>query len=158
MSKRRRHGAALEWLRSHVSEDGEGCLIWPFNRNNQGYGYLTAWGSRVLAHRLMCELAHGAPATGNLEAAHNCGGGRKGCCHPQHLEWKTTAENEADKLSHGTHNRGERNGQAKLTADDVRAIRRMAGAMTQEAIGRAFGVSRFLVSLILRRERWAWLD
>ncbi len=52
-------------------------------------------------------------------------------------------------------NRGERHPNAKLTADDVLAIRRMArcGA-TYRSIGSAFGVSHANVGYIVRGEAW----
>lgn len=154
---RRRHGEALKWLLAQRSCETSECLLWPFNRNNHGYGCLTAWGTRQLAHRLMCEFANGPAPNDRPEAAHSCGNGHLGCCNPKHLRWATIAENEQDKLLHGTDNRGERNGQAKLTATEVREIRRLAGSNTHERLAELFGVSRFLISLIVRRRRWSWL-
>lgn len=48
--------------------------------------------------------------------------------------------------------RGERIGSAKLTEDQVRAIRKAVGSV--RAIGREFGVSAETVSNIKRREAW----
>jgi hypothetical protein len=54
---------------------------------------------------------------------------------------------------------GERNGMAKLTETDVRAIRlRAAEGCTQTAIGEVFGVSQQTVGRIIRRERWAHVE
>lgn len=54
---------------------------------------------------------------------------------------------------------GERNGAAKLTETDVRAIRRRhTEGHTQSAIGKVFGVSQQTVGRIVRRERWAHVE
>lgn len=58
-----------------------------------------------------------------------------------------------------TMNKGAANGQAKLTEDGVRAMRSMrAQGMQLKDIAPKFGVSKSLVGLICRRERWGWLD
>jgi DNA-binding transcriptional regulator YiaG len=46
------------------------------------------------------------------------------------------------------------NGLAKLTDDDVRAIRREALHASQESVARAFGVNQTCVSSIVRRRTW----
>jgi hypothetical protein len=59
------------------------------------------------------------------------------------LRWDTRLGNEKDKIAHGTLARGERNGHAKLSEDDVTAIRlRLADGETQLAIAKDYGVSR----------------
>lgn len=51
--------------------------------------------------------------------------------------------------------RGKRNGNAKLTDDDVRAIRRRAAAGEQRAvIADSLGVSKATVCLVVKRKRW----
>jgi len=52
--------------------------------------------------------------------------------------------------------RGERNGNSKLTADDVRAIR--ASGDDRHSCARTFGVTATLVSMIRKRKIWRHLD
>lgn len=79
--------------------------------------------------------------------------------HVPNLRYDTRAGNCADKLEHDTHQRGERNGRAKLTEDDVREIRAKysTGDFTQAELGAAYGVSAWNIHSIIRRKNWAWL-
>jgi len=90
------------WLLEHVNHDGEECLTWPFSPGANGYGQVRYKGRMYVASRLMCILAHGEQPTPEHETAHSCGKGHQGCVNPKHLRWATHAENEADKLIHGT--------------------------------------------------------
>jgi len=49
---------------------------------------------------------------------------------------------------------GERHGMAKLTWDQVREIRSLAGTMPQTALGQKFGVTGCLVNMILKHRIW----
>jgi len=147
-----RHGQAerepwlnvpVEWIKSHVQNTGDECLDWPFGLDTSGYGRISLKGieksRKEHAHRYMCLIANGSPPTESHQAAHSCG--RRQCCNPRHLSWKTQIENEADKLIHGTALRGERSPSAKLTKEDVIYIR-SAKNMTQKELAKLFGVSR----------------
>lgn len=134
------------------------CIFWPYTRGSNGYGIIRIDGRRKVVSRIVCERAHGDPPTLKHQAAHSCGRGHEGCINPRHLRWATRIENEADKLIHGTHRRGQRQHSAKLTEFDVIDIRRRAAAgETQRAIASEFGVGQQTVSGIVRREKWAWL-
>lgn len=140
---------------NHVSEE---CLTWPFGKNEKGYGQLWVEGKNGYAHRYICELAHGAPPTPEHQAAHSCGRGHDGCVSPAHLSWKTRAENQADRVEHGTHNRGERSAKAKLTEADARIILSLRGEVRQKELAERFGVSPANISDIHKGRTWAWLD
>lgn len=72
------------------------------------------------------------------------------------LAYGTRAENEADKRRHGTVAKGARNGQAKLTSDQVRQIRsRIAVGEKNVPLAKEFGVSRWQIGLIRRGKKWA---
>lgn len=148
-------GEPARFLLANVSHNSDECLIWPFSRYASGYGQI-ADGHQ--AHRKMCILAHGEPPSTKHEAAHSCGKGHEGCVNPRHLRWATPTENQADKVAHGTTNRGERCGAAKLTEAEVRAIRALEGQMTQQGIADKFGVHLMTVNNILRRRNWRWLE
>lgn len=159
MGGRTPRGEVLRWINDVALQHiGIECLQWPFGTGPNGYGRAWAGGKLVAAHRYICELAHGAPPTPDHESAHSCGNGSKGCVAPGHLEWKTHAENEADKLDHGTHNRGERHGCAKLTEADVLQILGMKGMGPQWKLAERFKVSPRTIGDIQSRRSWSWLS
>lgn len=107
-------------------------------------------------HRLVAEAFLGPKPTASHEVAHN--DGVRTNPRASNLRWATRAENHADKLKHGTDNRGERHGMSKMTTAGVR------WAMSQRKLGRtvkelatALGVNRETVGKALRGESWAWL-
>lgn len=150
-------GQKEPWLRDHVGHTGDACLIWPFTRLSNGYGYLRLNGKMTTASRFMCELVNGPPPEPWYEAAHTCGAGHNGCVHPGHLAWKTPSKNRADKVAHGTHNRGSQNHRAKLTEQQVLEIRALDGKEKLSSIARRYGVRPNVVSQIMSRAVWAWL-
>lgn len=88
--------------------DGNDCLIWPYARNPGGYGLIRIEGTLRLVTRILCESKNGPPPSPQHHAAHYCGKGHLGCVTKDHLSWKTPKENQADRIVHGTSNRGER--------------------------------------------------
>lgn len=65
------------------------------------------------------------------------------CCNPLHLLGGTHADNVADKIRRGRGADGSRNGQAKLTEDEVIAIRESrASGESPTDIAVRFGISR----------------
>jgi len=138
--------------------EGDECLEWPFATLEDGYGVWGLDGRMSRAHRHICALAHGAPPSDRHQAAHSCGKGHLGCVNPRHLRWATPAENQHDRLAHGTAGRGSRCGTSKLSEADVRSIRQMAGKVSQTEIAVQFGVKQSTVSGIVRRRSWGWLS
>ena len=145
-----------EWVKGWANwSSKEECLIWPFGRHSSGYATVSFEGRRIGAHRLMCIFVHG-PASGNEEAAHTCGNGSGGCINPNHLVWSTPAQNQRQRKSHGTSNAGERNGSAKLTQEQVDAIRRQYadGSVRQKDLAAQYGVSRSAIGQIIAGKIW----
>jgi len=62
----------------------------------------------------------------------------------------------ADTVIDDTHRRGERSNMARLTQDQVLAIR--SDGRPQDTIAKDYGVSSSQVSQIKNRKRWGWLD
>lgn len=151
-------GVPLKWLHDHVGHaSSDACLPWPFARYSDGRGHIIFAGRHANASRVMCQLVHGEPPTPKHEAAHLCGKGHEGCVNPHHLSWKTHVENQADKLIHGTHDRGERHYSAKLTEQNVKFIRRMKGVVPQRDLADRFDVCVSHICNIQNREEWVWL-
>lgn len=108
----------------------DGTIIGPRGRSlalftdRRGYLAFTArLNGRQVQYRVhvaVCETFHG-PRPPGREAAH--GNGVQIDCRAVNVAWKTPAENAADKVRHGTDSRGEGNGNAMLTAAQVREIR-----------------------------------
>lgn len=150
-------GAAGRWLRDHSSHTGSECLMWPYSRYSDGYGQVRHAGQATKASRAMCIIAHGEPPRDGMEAAHSCGNGHLGCVNPMHLRWDSPKGNCADRVAHGTENRGNRQWNCRLSEDKVRAIRSLHGKKLQREIAVMFGVSRMTVTDIINRKTWAWL-
>lgn len=131
--------------------DGDECLIWPYARNSHGY----ANSGKGTVSRLVCIAVHGAPPTPEHHAAHSCGRGSAGCVSPGHMSWKTPVENNADKEVHGTVNKGERNGNAKLTNAQVEEIRGLLDIHTDSAIAAQFGVTAGAIWNIRTGRGWS---
>jgi len=148
-------GTQVQWLLDHKSYDGEGCLIWPFPRNAEGYGHVTLNGKHRSAQSAMCEIAHGPAQFLKPDAAHSCGNGHLGCLHPQHLRWATRQENCADTVAHGRTTRGERNHHAKLTEAEVLLV--ITDTRDIGIIAAQYGVSRHTILRIRKGETWTYL-
>ena len=153
-------GEPMRWINNiAVHFSGNDCLHWPYAKMPNGYGSVNYKGKTSHAHRVICELVHGAPETNDLHAAHSCGKGHEGCVNPCHIRWATPSENQKDRVVHKTHCRGERNKMSKLTGADVINIRKMysSGNFTQSQIGALYSMSQVGISLIIRNKNWSWL-
>lgn len=141
-----------------IHHTGTDCLTWPFGKIAAGYGTVRVDGKILYTHRYICELVRGAPPTPEHEAAHSCGKGHESCISPIHLDWKTPAQNQADRIDHGTHARGERHVGAKLTEAAVREIIALRGIETQIKLAERFGVSPASIAGIHSGRNWSWVS
>lgn len=92
------HGQGEAYLRSLVGTEEQDCVIWPFGGG--AYGNIKFDGKGMTASRAMTIIAHGPPPFDGAESAHSCGQGHVGCVNPNHLRWKTRAENMAEYAEH----------------------------------------------------------
>lgn len=131
----------------------------PVQVTTDDYGYcrVNLWSGgklkTVRLNRLVCLVFLGDPPSPKHHAAHR--NGDKSDNSLGNLRWATKAENEADKVIHGTDNRGSKHPLAKLTEADVRLIRSVPpkrGIGVQLAA--QFGVHRNTINQIRRGERW----
>lgn len=159
------YGRARSITRTAIGPNG--------NRRNLKTKYLKAsvdrWGYPRIAmrregktfyrqvHSLVCLAFHGTKPTIKHETAHN--DGVKINCAASNLRWATRSENHADKIRHGTSNRGTRHGNHTLTEDAVRQIRELLRHdILQRDIAETFNVSQTQISHINRGGAWGWLD
>lgn len=148
------HERLMEQVRFVGATDAD-CWEFTGYRNPRGYGRMSVRSRLVLTHRLAYEEAAG-PVPDGLCVLHRCD--NPPCCNPSHLFLGTRAENNADKIAKGRAViiRGERQGGAKLTDCDVRAIRRLhrEGA-TKLGLSKRFGVSRPVISGVIEGTLWS---
>ena len=145
---------------SHVDKSAgpHACWIWTGAKLPKGYGRLmlsTNGERRVhLAHRVAYEITHG-PIEPDKEVCHSCD--VRPCCQPEHLFQGTHADNIADCVAKQRTARGERNGGAKLTAEQVKAIQThwASGDITKKGLGRAYQVNEATIRRILNGKTWA---
>lgn len=154
-----RNGSHVAFIAQAVTYDGDVCLFWPFgSRNQRATTRIKLDDGRIVTryvHTIVCETCYGPAPSSKHEVAHSCGKGHFGCIAPNHLRWATRVSNQADRLIHGTHNRGTRNGKCRLTPSKVQKIR--ASKKSYKNIAVDFGVDPSTISLIRSGRIWGWL-
>ncbi len=130
-----------------------GCWFWLGPVSNSGYGRAKTHGAGQGAHRVAYFLFVG-PIPVGFHVCHRCD--IKLCVAPHHLFLATQRENVADCQAKGRARLGDRsgphNGRAKLTLNDVRAIR--ASLATGSSLAAEYRVSISLIGQIRRRQAW----
>ena len=132
-----------------------GCWEWNARLNRKGYGEFRFKGRARLSHRVSWELKYGA-ITDDLCVLHRCDNPK--CVNPDHLFIGTIADNNRDMYEkrrgfRGQHGPlGERNGAAKLTAEQVASIRGEQGS--RRAVAKKYGVSASCIQLICSGKNW----
>ena len=142
---------------------GPGCWLWTGALRN-GYGQFWLRRRMPRAHRLSYRY-HVGPIPDGLCVLHNCpGGDNPACVNPAHLWLGTQADNMRDMAAKGRSSRaptmfGEEHVDAKLTTNDVRAIRRgLAAGTYQRELAATYGVSESSVSRIKTGRSWAHVE
>lgn len=108
-----------------------------------------------LIHRLLLENFVG-PCPDGYQACHNDGNPLNNSL--ENLRWDSVKNNMADKIKHGTTNRGTKNGNNKLKRLEVLQIRNLfESGVGAKSISEKFGVNIMTVYDINRRRSWAWL-
>jgi hypothetical protein len=136
------------------------CWIWTGAaytdpKGNRSYGQTSYNGRRMGAHRASF-LMHGGTIPDRCDVMHACD--TPPCVNPAHLSAGTRQENILDGFANPANQgvcAGENNGRARLTWDDVHAIRaaRKAGAL-QPDLATKYGVAQAQISFILSGRRW----
>lgn len=114
----------------------------------------------VCAHILVAEAFLGDRPSPVHQVAHE--NGSRLLNHYSNLRWSLPADNQADKIEHGTSPAGERNPKAKISAQDVGVIRAEYRRIKQPGSGRRiaelerrFGLQRSTIIRIATGKSWS---
>ncbi len=133
------------WARIDKRGDDE---CWPWDKpHSTGYGRMK-WsdGQQHSAQRIAYLLTYGWLPPEVASVCHKCDNPR--CCNPRHLWLGTTADNNRDRHEKGRSFRGMGHHSARLTDEQVRAIRATTGPLKTAA--QFYGVSMTTISEIRR--------
>lgn len=129
------------------------CLAWVWAN---GYAAVNFCQNGVIQQfqvsRLVCQAFYGDPPFPDAYACHNDrdrNNNRVG-----NLRWAPPADNQRDRVRHGTDLRGSEIGNAKLTEADIPAIRGRLRRETYGAIAADYGVTPSNISAIKRGRSW----
>lgn len=125
------------------------------------YGYKVVNPSRdgrgrsTTVHKLVCEAFHGPQPEGH-QVAH--GDGNRSNNAAANLRWATPAENQRDRVEHGTSNWGGFRGRGhKLTVAQATEIKALEGIAPSQRVAGDYGVSRRLVRRIWANQVWGYV-
>lgn len=135
-------------LEAHSMPSGD-CIVWTGYRRGGGYGEVDFGGRRMLSNRAAW-LAFNGEDPGPHCVCHACD--NPACVNPKHLWLGSRQQNTADRQAKQRQARGERNGPAKLTEADVRAIR--ADGRGCRVLAREYGVHMSTIMSIRRGDTW----
>jgi DNA-binding transcriptional regulator YiaG len=140
------------------------CRVWTGARRPDGYGLVSDRCRTRRVHVAAWEAAHG-PVPEGVCVLHRCD--NRACFEVTHLFLGSRRDNHADMMQKGREivhpenlvpgyhgPRGEAHHKAKLTADDVAEIRRLAGAVPQRELARRYGVTQSSVWAAVTGRTW----
>lgn len=130
-----------------VSAGSDACHPWTRARDRDGYGAMKIAGKMHRSNRVTFFLKHGHWP---VIARHTCD--NPPCCNGEHIVDGTTLDNQRDRRRNGTAPVNAQNPNAKLTEDDVRAIR--ASAEPGKTLAARYGVQDACISKIRKRRTW----
>ena len=132
------------------------CWLWTGTTTRYPIYYQN--NKQYYAHRLICEHYHGNMS--GLVTRHLCGNAL--CVNPSHLKPGSQAENNRDKVLHGTTNKGKKcpwiinkgksNPNAKLTEQDVLDIR--SSDKKTKVLAEHYNLGQEQIRRIKRRDMW----
>jgi len=142
--------ALVEAMRN-VNTDG--CVVWPFATDRDGYGRIRVGRYTNLAHRQMWTELFGEP---DLCVLHRCD--NRPCVNPRHLFLGTNQENTADRVAKKRSVHGTSHPQCKITPEIVAQIREeyVFGSRTYGtfALARKYNLHQTTVWDIVNRVIW----
>jgi hypothetical protein len=137
--------------------DANGCFICTSHAMDwDGYPLVKRKRKMIRISRLIFEECFG-PIQEGYFIRHKCD--NPNCINPEHLEQGTPFQNTLDMLERNRQAKGEKNGSAKLTENDVKDIRklRVSGMLLKE-ISKRYGIGVSTVGQIVNRRLWKHVD
>ena len=139
------------WSKVDV-RDPDDCWPWTATRCPGGYGSFSVNGKKIGSNRVGWELVYG-PIPPSINVLHSCDSPR--CCNPLHWFLGTQRDNIVDMLEKHREARGEMNGRAKLTKNDVLIIRKKASqGVSRIDLAKVFGLAPDYVGDLINRKSW----
>lgn len=132
--------------------NSNGCMICISHyKSKDGHIQLKRNNKHVTLHRYAYELKHGEIGDRNIVVRHTCD--NPDCFNHEHLILGTHEDNVRDRVERNRSAKGTQNGRAKLTEDDVIAIRNNQ-SMSCRRWAKHFGVDPKTIRKIKKYETW----
>lgn len=127
----------------------DGCWEWKGAIDRNGYGAYGYKGKSMRAPPIALML-DGRPVPKGMYACHHCDNPR--CVRPDHLYAGTPKDNVRDMLSRGRNPVGSKHYAARITEDDVVAIR--ASSLSPKELATVYPVCASNITMIRNRRTW----
>ena len=139
-------------------EDGWRILKPSINQTGTGYYQVSLSKNgkvqrNTLVHIVVAEAFNGPRPPGLLVLHRN---GKSLECNEGNLYYGTHQQNMADRVTHGTSNRGQRHGMSRLTNAQAADIRARYKPGMGPALSREFGVSKQTITRIVAGTTWQY--
>lgn len=129
-------------------------------RGHGGYWYVsvsTEQGQRSIPVHTMLMDAFVGPCPDGYEVRHLDGNPENN--NLENLKYGTRQENAADRVRHGSQPRGESHGRAKLTRNDIKAVRaKHSDGATIASIARQYAMAESTIGDIVKKRRWKHIE
>lgn len=147
------------WSKAAITANPDRCWEWKLYKRPNGYAYFSINRSDYGAHRVAYSI--NSPISKDdmdKNVCHSCD--NPSCVNPKHLWLGTQLENIKDRDSKGRRHtvKGEQNGHAKLTEEQVLEIRKVYiprhKDFSQRALARKYGLIQASIRDILIGKNW----
>jgi len=149
------------WEKVDKSAGPNECWVWTACRMVKGYGQVWYGNKFTGAHRVSWEIENKTSIPEGLYVLHTCDNPK--CVNPQHLFLGTAKDNVADCQAKGRANtaRGEKNGKAKLTEEQVKEIRKLyapGNGFSMQKLSEIYHVNSSVICYIVHRKIWKGVE
>jgi hypothetical protein len=133
------------------------CLFWYGDRDQDGYGLVSAKYKKSKRHRLIrLVMENQLQRHPTLQVRHLCGS--RGCYNQKHLCLGTAQDNADDRERDCRTARGTRNGRSKITEKQaLQIMQNLDAGVSMRAISELVGVSYGVITGIKYRHNWRHL-
>lgn len=146
----------IERFWSKVDIKGENdCWEWKGrHRDKDSYGRFNVRHVSFRTHRIAWKISNKKEIPEEMCVCHSCN--NPPYCNPEHLFLDTIAGNDYDRDKKGRQARGERNGRAKLTKEQVLSIRKeyAEGNTSYSKLAVKYNVNQTLIERIVNKKLW----